>query len=94
MEPPVHRFGDLFRQLGLADRPADIAAFLTRHRPLPAKTVPADAPIWSPAQSRFLREGIADNADWAQVVSELDASLRVFASDLQRPQERTATQQV
>lgn len=94
MEPPVHRFGDLFRQLGLADRPAEIAAFLTRHRPLPAKMKLADAPFWSPAQSRFLREGIADNADWAQVVSELDASLRDFASDRQRPQERTAPPQV
>ena len=94
MEPPVHRFGDLFRQLGLADRPAEIAAFLTRHRPLPAKMALAEAPFWSPAQSRFLREGIADNADWAQVVSELDASLRDFRSDRQRPQERTATQQV
>ena len=86
MEPPVHRFGDLFRQLGLADRPAEIAAFLTRHRPLPAKMMLADAPIWSPAQSRFLREGIADNADWAQVVSEIDASLRDFASEPSRPQ--------
>ena len=94
MEPPVHCIGDLFRQLGLADRPAEIAAFLTRHRPLPAKTVLADAPIWSPAQSRFLREGIADNADWTQVVSELDASLRDFAPVRQRPQERTAPQQV
>jgi hypothetical protein len=94
MEPPVHRFGDLFRQLGLADRPAEIAAFLMRHRPLPAKTVLADAPIWSPVQSQFLREGIADNADWAQVVDTLDASLRDFAHVRQRPQERTAPQQV
>ena len=94
MEPPVHCFGDLFRQLGLADRPADIAAFLARHRPLPASTSLADAPFWSPAQSRFLREGIADNADWAQVVSELDASLRDFANVRQRPQERAAPQQV
>jgi len=47
----------------------------------------ADAPFWSPAQSRFLREGIADNADWAQVVSELDASLRDFADVRQRPEE-------
>ncbi|MEI6028114.1 MAG: DUF2789 family protein [Betaproteobacteria bacterium] len=94
MEPPVHRFGDLFRQLGLADRPTEIAAFLARHRPLPAKTALADAPIWSPAQSRFLREGIADNADWAQLVGQLDASLRDFASDRQRPHERTAPPQV
>ena len=94
MEPPVHRFGDLFRQLGLADRPAEIAAFLTRHRPLPAGTALADAPFWSAAQSRFLREGIADNADWAQMVDTLDASLRDFAHVRQRPQERTAPQQV
>lgn len=94
MEPPVHRFGDLFRQLGLADQPAEIAAFLARHRPLSTNTALADAPCWSAAQSRFLREGIADNADWAQVVSELDASLRDFANFRQRPQERTATQQV
>ena len=94
MEPPVHRLGDLFRQLGLADQPAEIAAFLVRHRPLPASTALADAPFWSAAQSRFLREGIADNADWAQVVSELDASLRDFASVRQHPQERAATQQV
>ena len=94
MEPPVHRFGDLFRQLGLADRPAEIAAFLARHRPLPARTALADAPFWSAAQSRFLREGIADNADWAQMVDTLDASLRDFAHVRQRPQERTAPQQV
>ena len=76
MEPPVHCIGDLFRQLGLADRPAEIAAFLTRHRPLPAKMALAEAPFWSP------------------VVSELDASLRDVRSDRQRPQERTAPQQV
>ena len=94
MEPPVHRFGDLFRQLGLADRPAEIAAFLARHRPIPARMALADAPFWSAVQSRFLREGIADNADWAQMVDTLDASLRDFAHASQRPQERTAPHQV
>jgi hypothetical protein len=54
----------------------------------------ADAPIWSPVQSQFLREGIADNADWAQVVDTLDASLRDFAPVRQRPQERATPQQV
>jgi hypothetical protein len=38
----------------------------------------ADAPFWSPVQSQFLREGIANNADWAQVVGTLDVSLRDF----------------
>jgi hypothetical protein len=45
-------------------------------------------------QSQFLREGIADNADWAQVVDTLDASLRDFAPVRQRPQERATPQQV
>lgn len=45
-------------------------------------------------QSQFLREGIADNADWAQVVDTLDASLRDFAHVRQRLQGRNAPQQV
>jgi hypothetical protein len=90
MEPPVHRFVDLFRQLGLADRPADIDAFLMQHRPLRATTPLADAPFWSPVQSQFLREGIANNADWAQMVDTLDVRLRDFASHRGRTQEITA----
>ena len=50
--------------------------------------------FWSVAQSRLLREGNADNVDWTQMVDTLDASLRDFAYVRQRPQERTAPQQV
>jgi hypothetical protein len=82
MEQPTHRLIDLFRQLGLAQTPAEVESFLASHRPLPSSTALADAPFWTPSQSCFLREGLADNADWTQVMDTLDASLREF-----RPEE-------
>ena len=76
MEQPTHKMTDLFRQLGLPETPEDMAAFLSIHRPLPPGTLLADAPIWSPAQSSFLREGLAQDADWAGLMDRLDISLR------------------
>lgn len=76
MEQPTHKMTDLFRQLGLPEAPEDMAAFLSTHPPLPPGTLLADAPIWSPAQSSFLREGLAQDADWAGLMDRLDISLR------------------
>jgi hypothetical protein len=38
----------------------------------------ADVQFWSSVKSQFPREGIANNADWAQVVDTLDISFRDF----------------
>ena len=76
MEQPTHRMTDLFRQLGLPEAPEDVAAFLSTHRPLSPGTLLADAAIWSPAQSSCLREGLAQDADWAGLMDRLDISLR------------------
>ena len=76
MELPVHKFGDLFRQLGLSDDPPSIESFIASHRPVPAGVRLADAPFWSASQSQFLREEILEDADWAELVDSLDASLR------------------
>lgn len=75
MESPVHRLGDLFRQLGLPDDPASIEDFIARHRPLPAGVAIAEAPFWSPSQAQFLREEINDDADWAELVDSLGSLL-------------------
>ena len=75
MESPVHRLGDLFRQLGLPDDPSAIEDFIATHRPLPAGVALADAPFWSPSQAGFLREEVSDDADWAEVVDSLGALL-------------------
>lgn len=75
MESPIHRLGDLFRQLGLPDDPAAIENFIAAHRPLPAGVALADAPFWTPSQAQFLREEINDDADWAELVDSLGSLL-------------------
>ena len=76
MELSVHKFRDLFRQLGLPDDSPSIESFIAAHGPLPADVRLADAPFWTLGQSQFLREEILEDADWAELVDSLDASLR------------------
>ncbi|GIZ10950.1 DUF2789 family protein [Pseudomonas sp. NCCP-436] len=63
MQQPVHDLPALFKQLGLANEPAAIEAFIRRHAPLPDNCRLADAPFWSPVQAAFLREEILEDAD-------------------------------
>lgn len=76
MELSNHPFTELFDQLGLASDEASIVAFIDAHRPLPEGVALPDAPFWSPGQSRFFRESIAADADWAEVVDQLNLALR------------------
>ena len=76
VEPSIHRFSDLFAQLGLpSDGPA-IQAFIAQHAPLDGGIRLHDAPFWQAANSRMLQEMKADDADWAELVDQLDAALR------------------
>lgn len=76
MEPSVHSLRNLFEQLGLPGGEADIARFVAAHRPLAAGIELAEAPFWSAAQAQFLREEVEDDADWAEVVDQLNLMLR------------------
>ena len=76
MEPSIHRFSDLFAQLGLpSDGPA-IQAFIALHAPLDGGIRLHDAPFWQAANARMLQEMTADDADWAELVDQLDLALR------------------
>lgn len=76
MELPLHSMGNLFAQLGLPSDEAAIEGFIAAHGHL-AQGVPlASAPFWSPAQARFLREEILEDADWAEVIDQLNVRLR------------------
>lgn len=77
MDKPIHRFTELFTQLGLPSDEPGIRQFLAAHTPLAADIALADAPFWTPGQATFLREEIVKDADWAEVVDQLDASLRL-----------------
>ena len=63
-------------QLGLPSGAYALESFVARHRPIPAEVPLAEADFWTPAQAQFLREAIDSDADWAEVVDELDALLR------------------
>lgn len=66
----------LFKQLGLDHDQASIDRFIKRHSPLPEGCRLADAPFWDKAQAAFLREEILEDADWAEVVDQLNLLLR------------------
>jgi hypothetical protein len=75
MELSNHSLNDLFAQLGLPSEAADIAAFVAAHRPLPGGARLSDAPFWTEAQARFLRDEILEDADWAEVIDQLNLML-------------------
>ena len=76
MEHFYHRFSELFAQLGLPSDAASIQTFLVANSPLPSDVRLENAPFWSSAQSTLLQEEILEDADWAEVVDQLNAALR------------------
>ncbi|WP_331693399.1 DUF2789 domain-containing protein [Pseudomonas sp. ZY71] len=76
MEQPTHNLPSLFKQLGLDNDPTSIDQFITTHSPLKPELHLADAFFWSKSQAEFLRDEILDDADWAEVVDQLDVLLR------------------
>jgi hypothetical protein len=76
MQSPTHDLPALFKQLGLPADQAGIDRFISTHAPLAATLSLAEAPFWTAAQSAFLREEILEDADWAEVVDQLNLMLR------------------
>ena len=76
MDQPIHPFSDLFAQLGLAADEQSVRQFIATHGPLRAGILLADAPFWTPSQAAFLKEEKLEDADWAELVDQLDLALR------------------
>ena len=76
MESPTHSLPALFKQLGLPDDPISIERFIATHSPLKPELHLADAFFWSRSQADFLRDEVLEDADWAEVVDQLDELLR------------------
>ncbi|HZX16481.1 MAG TPA: DUF2789 domain-containing protein [Pseudomonas sp.] len=66
----------LFQQLGLEHDPISIDLFIKRHSPLAEDCLLADAPFWDKAQADFLRQQLLADAEWAEVVDQLNLLLR------------------
>ena len=76
MNTPLHQFSELFAQLGLPTDEQEIRQFIAAHTPLAESIALADAPFWTKAQATFLREEILRDADWAELVDQLNLALR------------------
>ncbi|MBT9530361.1 MAG: DUF2789 domain-containing protein [Pseudomonas sp.] len=76
MEGPTHDLNALCQQLGLPSETEALQAFISQHSPLAEAIELADAPFWSASQASFLREQLNKDADWAEVVDQLNLLLR------------------
>ena len=75
MDFSAHSINTLFQQLGLPATDSDIDSFLSRHK-LDHETRLLDADFWTEAQVAFLKEALEEDADWVEIVDQLDARLR------------------
>ena len=77
MESTMHTLNNLFAQLGLPSDDAAIESFIKSHSHLATSLALSEAPFWTPAQAAFLGEEIMNDADWAEVIDQLNAMLHV-----------------
>jgi hypothetical protein len=75
METTQHNLTNLFDQLGLPSDDASIDSFIQMHSPFASDILLSDAFFWTPAQAAFLREELLSNADWTEVIEQLNQKL-------------------
>ena len=80
MSSTYHRFTELFQQLGLPSDVESIKGFLSSHSPLDASIRLEDASFWTASQATLLRDEVLKDADWAEIVDQLNAALRGVGS--------------
>lgn len=76
METPFHSIGALFDQLGLDSTGEAIDDFIIKNKSLPANVELYNADFWNSSQASFLKQVKEEDADWAEIVDQLDAMLR------------------
>lgn len=76
METHIHSITSLFDQLGLDSTDEAIEDFIEKHKLQSSSGELHKAEFWSSSQSSFLKQVIDDDADWAEIVDQLDAMLR------------------
>ncbi|AAN54669.2 DUF2789 domain-containing protein [Shewanella oneidensis MR-1] len=65
----------LFEQLGLEGQPNAIAQFMATHK-LTSQIHFIEAPFWTQAQKSFLTEALEADAQWTELIEQLDTQLR------------------
>ena len=74
----MYSLNNLFAQLGLHSSDAEIEGFIKTHNHLAPSILLSQAPFWTPSQATFLQEEIVNDADWAEVIDQLNVMLHDF----------------
>ena len=75
MHGNVYTMSDLFKQLGLPSDPKSIADFISHNAGVCRLTPLAQAPMWNDCQRAFLKEAIAQDAEWCIPAERLTSLL-------------------
>jgi len=75
LETSTHSLSDLFDQLGLPSDLTTIETFIKSHSTEATSSLLSEALFWTDSQATFLREEILKDADWSQVIDQLNSSL-------------------
>jgi hypothetical protein len=75
MDNSYHSLSQLFDQLGLDSDSNSIEQFISQHR-LQNDLALSKASFWTQAQASFLRESYQQDADWVEVIDQLNQRLR------------------
>lgn len=75
MDSSHHSLSQLFDQLGLDSDYNSIEHFISQHR-LQGDLALSKASFWTNAQATFLRESYTQDADWVEVIDQLNQRLR------------------
>jgi hypothetical protein len=75
MEQNHTALSDLFAQLGLSSDPQSMSEFVQKNAGLPAEIKIENADIWTKQQSDFLRTALAEDAEWAELIDQLNSLL-------------------
>ena len=76
METPIHSMVSLFNQLGLDSTEEGVKNFINKNSPLPSSIALHKADFWNTSQASFLKQMIDEDADWAEIVDQLNTMLR------------------
>lgn len=76
MEPHMHDITALFDQLGLDSSDQAIDEFINKNSPLPMHVELHKAGFWNASQASFLKQVKDEDADWVDIVEQLNVMLR------------------
>ncbi len=75
MEQFEYLISNLFSQQGLANSQKEIDLLIDTHRPIADDVEFSDILFWTQSYSDFLREALADDSDWPELVFRLNNRL-------------------